>query len=193
MIAIAAPSDEDIQREFKEMLPELSSRLRYRFFEHGPDLQAEFMAEGIALAWQGFLSARHRGKTVTPGSLAWYTINRDYSYPGRVYAGTRIWPSEAARGVEQRRIAADRPLTPMARTGAATAALSDASFPQNQLQVRVGGRRHPPPRARLGRTPRFIPPPTLDTLQDPIPQDPRRPGHVYPEAPAVLRHAGPDL
>jgi len=74
MITSAVPSDTDIRREFRRLLRELSSRLRYRFFDCGPDVQAECVAEGVAMAWSAFRSARRRGKAVTAGNLAWYTI-----------------------------------------------------------------------------------------------------------------------
>ena len=36
MIATVTPTDDEIQREFKEILPELASWLRYRFCAHRP-------------------------------------------------------------------------------------------------------------------------------------------------------------
>ena len=83
MIAPASPSDEQIQAEFKRLLPELSSRLRYRFYENGPDLQAEYTAEGVALGWELFRSARRRGKMITAGNVGWYVIRA-------VLAGRRL-------------------------------------------------------------------------------------------------------
>ena len=85
MIAPAGPTDEQIQDEFKQMLPELSSRLRSRFFKHRPDLEDEHTAEAVALAWQMFQSARRRGKEITAGNVAWYAIRSVLS--GRRLAG----------------------------------------------------------------------------------------------------------
>ncbi len=73
MIAIAQPTDEEIRRKFKELLPELSSRLRHRFCQHEPDLRDEHIAEGIAISWQTYQSARRRGREPTAGNLAWYS------------------------------------------------------------------------------------------------------------------------
>jgi len=86
MIAIATPTDEQIQDEFREMLPELTSRLDCRFRGRNPDLRAENVAEAVALSWQMYLSARKRGKDVTAGNLAWYSIRQVLS--GRKLAGT---------------------------------------------------------------------------------------------------------
>ena len=74
MIASTIPSDTEIREEFQRLLPELSSRLRCRFFALGPDLQAECVAEGVAMAWSTYRSARRRRKAVTAGNLAWYSI-----------------------------------------------------------------------------------------------------------------------
>ena len=102
MIAIATPSTEEIQREFEEMLPELSSRLHYRLFEHGPDRQAEFVAEGIALSWQAFLSARRRGKEITAGNLAWFAVRSVLS--GRRLAGASSLDAMSDRPLARERI-----------------------------------------------------------------------------------------
>ena len=86
MIAIATPTDEEIQDEFTQMLPELTSRLDCRFRGRSADLRAENVAEAVALSWQMYLSARKRGKDVTAGNLAWYAIRQVLS--GRKLAGT---------------------------------------------------------------------------------------------------------
>ena len=86
MIAIATPTDKQIQDEFREMLPELTSRLDCRFRGRSPDLRAENVAEAVALSWQMYLSARKRGKDVTAGNVAWYAIRQVLS--GRKLAGT---------------------------------------------------------------------------------------------------------
>ncbi len=88
MIATATPPDEQIQHDFKQLLPELSSRLRARFFKHRPDLEDEHTAEAVAFAWQSYLSARRRGKEVTAGNLAWYAIRNVLS--GRRLAGATV-------------------------------------------------------------------------------------------------------
>jgi len=86
MIATAEPTLEQICTEFRVLLPELSSRFRCRFLEHGPDLQSEYTAEAVAFAWAAYLSARRRGKHVTASNLAWYAIRSVVS--GRRLAGT---------------------------------------------------------------------------------------------------------
>ncbi len=101
MIATAEPSIEQICHEFRELLPELSSRLRCRFCEHGPDLRDEYTAEGIALSWQAYQSARRRGKTVTPSNLAWYTIKA-------VIAGRRLAGARSCDALSETRLARER-------------------------------------------------------------------------------------
>ena len=86
MIAVATPTDKQIQDEFREMLPELTSRLDCRFRGRSPDLRAENVAEAVALSWQMYLSARKRGKDVTAGNVAWYAVRQVLS--GRKLAGT---------------------------------------------------------------------------------------------------------
>ncbi len=79
MIANAEPTDEQIRSEFKEMMPELSSRFRYRFYEYGPDRESEFTAEAVVLAWFTYLSARRKGKDVAVTTLTWYSIRQALS------------------------------------------------------------------------------------------------------------------
>ena len=86
MIAIATPTEEQIQDEFREMLPELTSRLDCRFRGRSPDLRAENVAEAVALSWQMYQSARKRGKDVTAGNVAWYSVRQVLS--GRKLAGS---------------------------------------------------------------------------------------------------------
>ena len=102
MIATAECSNSQIHHEFETLLPELTSRLRYRFFEHGPELQAEFVAEGVALSWQAFASASRRGKTVTPGNLAWYTSKAVLC--GRRLAGARSSDALSDRPLARKRV-----------------------------------------------------------------------------------------
>jgi hypothetical protein len=73
MIAIAEPTDAQIRHEFERMLPELTSRLRYRFFSNDPDLQEEHIAEATAIAWGTHQSARRRGREPSASNLAWYS------------------------------------------------------------------------------------------------------------------------
>jgi hypothetical protein len=101
MIAIAEPTDSQIRREFEKLLPELSSRLRCRFVSHGPDLQDERTAESIALSWQAYQSARRRGKTVTPSTLAWYTIKA-------VLSGRRLTGATSLDALAETRVARER-------------------------------------------------------------------------------------
>ena len=72
MIAPNVPVLEEVQAEFVAFLPELSSRLSYRFHRRGPEAKEDAVAEVIGAAWQMFLSARTSGKTVTAGNLAFY-------------------------------------------------------------------------------------------------------------------------
>ncbi len=102
MIAIAEPSDEQISMEFQQLLPELVSRLRCRLFSKDSDLQDERTAEGIALSWQAYQSARRRGKTVTPSNLAWYTIKAVLS--GRRLTGATSLDALSATCVARARI-----------------------------------------------------------------------------------------
>jgi len=101
MIAIATPSTEEIQREFKQLLPELSSRLRSRFFKHRPDLEDERTAEAVALSWQAYLSARRRGKEITAGNLAWFAIRS-------VLSGRRLAGSSSLDALSDRPLARER-------------------------------------------------------------------------------------
>ena len=101
MIATAEPTDEQIQREFKQLLPELSSRLRARFFNHRPDLVEECTAEAVALAWQAFRSARRRGKEITAGNLAWYVIKS-------VLAGRKLAGASSLDALSDRPLARER-------------------------------------------------------------------------------------
>ncbi len=86
MIATATPTDQELQREFRGLLPELSSRLHSRFCKHGPDLAAEYVAEAVAASWGMFRSARRRGKRVSPSSLAWFATKS--ICVGRRFAGS---------------------------------------------------------------------------------------------------------
>ncbi len=86
MIAPASPTDQELQREFRALLPELSSRLRCRFYEHGRDLAAEYVAEATAMSWDTYRSARRRDKRPTAGNLAWYTAKAVLR--GRRFAGS---------------------------------------------------------------------------------------------------------
>ncbi len=98
MIASTIPSDTEIREEFQRLLPELSSRLRCRFLALGPDLQAECVAEGVAMGWSTYRSARRRRKAVTAGNLAWYTIKALSA--GRRLAGSST--TDALSGRAQR-------------------------------------------------------------------------------------------
>ena len=104
MIATLAPTDDEIQREFKEILPELASRLRYRFCTHGPEVQAEFVAEAVALSWQTFVSASRRGRTLTASTLAWYAVKAVFS--GRRLAGSTSLDALSDRPLARQRIGA---------------------------------------------------------------------------------------
>ncbi len=104
MIATIGPTDEQLTREFKELLPELSGRLRYRFFENGLDVMEEFTAEGIALAWQMFLSARRKGKEVAITTLTWYAIRQVLS--GRRLGGFTSNDAMSATKLSRQRIGA---------------------------------------------------------------------------------------
>jgi hypothetical protein len=86
MIASVHPTDTEIRRDFTELLPELSSRLRGRFYQHDPDMREEQIAEGVATAWHTYLSARRRGREPTASNLSWYSSHCVLS--GRKLAGS---------------------------------------------------------------------------------------------------------
>ena len=102
MIAAVEPTDEQIRCEFKRMLPELCSRLRYRFYENGPDLQDEYTAEAVALSWGMYQSARRRGREPSVGNLAWYAIRGVLS--GRRLAGATALDALSDRPLARERI-----------------------------------------------------------------------------------------
>ena len=101
MIAIATPTDAQIRLEFEKMLPELTSRFRCRFLEHGPDLQGEYAAEATAFAWAAYLSARRRGRTPSAGNLSWYAIRG-------VLSGRRLAGATSLDALSQTRVARNR-------------------------------------------------------------------------------------
>ena len=101
MIAPAEPTDEQIQNEFRQLLPELLSRLRARFFNHRPDLVDEHTAEAVALSWQAYLSARRRGKEITAGNLAWFAIRS-------VLAGRKLAGASSLDALSSTRLARER-------------------------------------------------------------------------------------
>jgi len=102
MIAPAGPTDEQIRTEFQQLLPELSSRLRSRFFSHGPDIEDEYTAEAVALSWQMYLSARRREKEITASNLAWFSIRTVLS--GRRLAGASSLDALSDRPLARERI-----------------------------------------------------------------------------------------
>ena len=83
MIAPAQPTDAGVQRDFQALLPELTSRLSFRFYSNGPDLQAEYTAEAVALSWQMYRSARNRERKPSVANLAWFAVRQ-------VVAGRRL-------------------------------------------------------------------------------------------------------
>jgi hypothetical protein len=86
MIAANLPTIEDVQDEFVAFLPELSTRLSFRFRRLHPEAKEDAVAEGIGSAWQVFLSARMSGKMVTVSNLSFYSGKMVYA--GRRVAGT---------------------------------------------------------------------------------------------------------
>ena len=72
MIAPNLSTLQEVQNEFAAFLPELSSRLSYRFRRRNIEAKEDAVAEGVGTAWQMYLSARTSGKTVTVGNLAFY-------------------------------------------------------------------------------------------------------------------------
>jgi hypothetical protein len=101
MVALTKPSDAQIRREFEEMLPELSSRLRYRFFSNDPDLQEEHIAEAVALSWAAYLSARRRGREPSVGNLSWYCGHS-------VLSGRRLTGATSLDALAETRVARER-------------------------------------------------------------------------------------
>jgi len=101
MIATREPTDEEIQAEFKLLMPELSSRLRTRFFENGPYREDELTAEAVAICWDTYRSARRRGRTPTASNLSWYAI-------GTVLAGRRLTGSTSLDALSSTKLARSR-------------------------------------------------------------------------------------
>lgn len=101
MITTAEPTDTQIRREFEEILPELTSRLRYRFFSNDPDLQEEHTAEAIAISWGTYVSARRRGREPSAGNLAWYSIRC-------VLSGRRLTGATSLDAMSGTRVARER-------------------------------------------------------------------------------------
>jgi len=101
MVALTEPSDAQIRREFETMLPELSSRFHYRFLSNTPDLQDERTAEAIALSWQTYLSARHRGRGPSVSNLAWYCGHS-------VLSGRRLTGATSLDALAETRVAKER-------------------------------------------------------------------------------------
>ena len=86
MIAVATPTDQEISRDFQELLGELTTRLQCRLRHFGTDWRAELVAEGIAIGWASYRSARLRGKQVRVRTLAWYAAKS--AAAGRKLAGS---------------------------------------------------------------------------------------------------------
>jgi len=74
MVAAVVPTDRKIQKEFLKLLPQLCWRLHRRFSGFGPDCREEHVAEGIALGWSFYRSARKKNKRITAGNLTWYVV-----------------------------------------------------------------------------------------------------------------------
>ena len=85
MIAPTAPSDEQIGSKFAEMLPTLTHYLHRRLAGNASEAREEMVAEGVALAWQNYLSASRRGKEISAGNLAWFGAKNVLA--GRCLAG----------------------------------------------------------------------------------------------------------
>ena len=101
MVALTEPTDAEIRHEFETMLPELSSRFRYRFLSNGSDLQDERTAEAIALSWHTYQSARRRGREPSAGNLAWYSARC-------VLSGRRLTGSTSLDAMSETREARER-------------------------------------------------------------------------------------
>ena len=101
MVALTEPTDAEIRHEFETMLPELSSRFRYRFLSNGSDLQDERTAEAIALSWHTYQSARRRGREPSAGNLAWYSARC-------VLSGRRLTGSTSLDALAETRVARER-------------------------------------------------------------------------------------
>ena len=86
MIAPCSPSLQDVQQDFAAMLPELASRLAWRFRFRDAEAQADLVAEAIAVGWDTYRSARLRDRSPTPGNLAFFA-GRSVA-AGRRLAGT---------------------------------------------------------------------------------------------------------
>jgi hypothetical protein len=83
MIAPALPTDQEIREEFQGMTPELFSRFRVQFRYLDPERKDDATAEGLAIAWHSYLTARRKGKHLTPSTIVFYTAKA-------VLAGRRL-------------------------------------------------------------------------------------------------------
>jgi hypothetical protein len=72
MIAPCPPSLQDVQQDFASMLPELASRLAWRFRYRDGEAQADLVAEAIAIGWDTYRSARLRDRSPSPGNIAFF-------------------------------------------------------------------------------------------------------------------------
>jgi hypothetical protein len=115
MIRLNAPAIEEVQHEFVELLPELSSRLAGRFRHRNPEAREDAVAEGIGAAWQMYRSARLGGKTVTASNLAFYA-GRSVD-AGRKVAGTSITDVLSEGTIARRRMPEHVSLDAMDDTG----------------------------------------------------------------------------
>ncbi len=102
MIAMAAPSLHEVQKEFVSLLPQLGGRLARRFCYLGPEARADAVGEGIALAWETFLSARSRNKAVTASNLAFFAGRSVVA--GRKLAGATSMDALSDTSVSRERI-----------------------------------------------------------------------------------------
>ncbi|MCY2926830.1 MAG: hypothetical protein NT031_15620 [Planctomycetota bacterium] len=111
MIAPNTPVFEDVRNEFTAFLPGLSERLSRRFRHKSAEARAEAVAEGVAHAWVLFSSASQRSKSVTVGTLAFYSGRMVES--GRKVAGSSLVDALAdtplSRGRGGRHVSLDSP------------------------------------------------------------------------------------
>ena len=102
MISPNTPVLEDVRNEFTAFLPGLSGRLSRRFRHKNIEARAEAVAEGVAHAWVLFSSASQRGKSVTVGTLAFYSGRMVES--GRKIAGNRSVDAMADTPLSRQRV-----------------------------------------------------------------------------------------
>jgi DNA-binding CsgD family transcriptional regulator len=74
MTSLCEAKQEEAQRRFVQMLPEIERRARLTLRHHDPEAREEFTAEVVGLCWLNYLHCVAEGKTVSSSSLAHYGL-----------------------------------------------------------------------------------------------------------------------